>query len=141
MFIVKRPERAELLRFLKFGVTGVLNTVIDSVVYFALIAVFGFNIYAAQTLGYACGTLNSYIVNRSWTFSSKSHFFSAELVRFLVVNLITLGISYLVLYYLQLWFPGGNELLLKLPVVAVTLAVNFVLSRLWVFRAKDDSAN
>lgn len=132
-------ERAELTKFLKFGVTGVLNTAIDFAVFTVCAQLFGANVYAAQTLGYACGTLNSYIMNRSWTFSSKNRFFSAELVKFVVVNLLTLCISYVVLYALQLWFPGAGKLVLKLPVVCITTAINFVLSRLWVFRGKHST--
>ena len=133
-------ERKELTKFLKFGVTGALNTVIDSAVYALLITAFGANLFLAQTAGYACGTLNSYVMNRSWTFSSKNRFFSAELARFLIVNLLTLGVSYAVLYWLQLRFPGAGKLVLKLPVVCVTTVINFVFSRLWVFRTRKNDA-
>jgi len=124
----------DLKKFIKFGITGGINTVIDFVVYTVLITLFSVNLYAAQVVGYACGTLNSYIVNRSWTFRSKSKFFSRELIKFIVVNLITLAISLVAMYFLQQWFMGINKIVLKLPVVAVTIVVNFVLSKLWVFR-------
>lgn len=127
--------RGDFKKFLKFGLTGGLNTVIDFAVYTVLLSVFGVNLYAAQVAGYACGTLNSYIVNRSWTFQSKNKFLSGELIRFILVNLITLGISLVLMYSLQLFFPGMNKIILKLPVVAATIVVNFVLSKLWVFRS------
>lgn len=127
--------RGDFKKFLKFGLTGGLNTVIDFAVYTVLLSVFGVNLYAAQVAGYACGTLNSYIVNRSWTFQSKNKFLSGELIRFILVNLITLGISLVLMYSLQLFFPGMNKIILKLPVVAATIVVNFVLSKLWVFHS------
>lgn len=119
---------------MKFGVTGGLNTAVDFLVYTLLLTAFGVNLYAAQVAGYACGTLNSYIINRSWTFHSKGSFFGRELWKFIAVNLVTLGISLGAMFLLQLWFPGLGKIVLKLPIVALTLVVNFILSRLWVFR-------
>lgn len=133
--MMEKLFRGDFKKFLKFGLTGGLNTVIDFAVYTVLLSVFGVNLYAAQVAGYACGTLNSYIVNRSWTFQSKNKFLSGELIRFILVNLITLGISLVLMYSLQLFFPGMNKIILKLPVVAATIVVNFVLSKLWVFRS------
>lgn len=133
--MMEKLFRGDFKKFLKFGLTGGINTVIDFVVYTVLLSAFGVNLYAAQAAGYACGTLNSYIINRSWTFQSKSKFLSRELAKFVVVNLITLGISLALMYGMQLFFPGMNKIILKLPVVAVTIVVNFVLSKLWVFHS------
>lgn len=124
----------EIKKFIKFGVTGGLNTVIDFIVYTLLVSVTPISTYWAQVAGYTCGTLNSYVINRSWTFASKNRFFGKELVKFIVVNLLTLGISLAAMFFLQLFFPDIHKLVLKLPIVAVTIIVNFILSRLWVFK-------
>lgn len=130
-----KMQGEEIKKFLKFGVTGGLNTVIDFAVYSLLVWAFPVSLYAAQVAGYACGTLNSYIINRNWTFRSKNRFFSREFLKFIIVSLITLGISLVMICVLQLIFPDINKYILKLPVVAVTIVVNFVLSRLWVFKS------
>lgn len=134
VFLQKKIDTEDIKKFIKFGITGGLNTAIDFVVYTVLVSFFAVNLYTAQVVGYACGTLNSYIVNRSWTFRSKNKFFSRELIKFIIVNLITLLISLAAMYFLQQWFVGINKIILKLPVVAVTIVVNFILSKLWVFR-------
>lgn len=134
MKIKEIAKSEDFRKFIKFGITGGLNTVVDFVVYSCLVGLFSANIYLAQVIGYSCGTLNSYIINRSWTFHSKNAFFSRELLKFIVVNLITLGISLIAMYFLKSWF-SLHEMILKIPVLAVTIVVNFILSRLWVFKS------
>ena len=126
-------QSEEVVKFLKFGVTGVLNTAVDFLIYTLLVTFAGANIFLSQVLGYACGTLNSYVINRSWTFRSKKKFFSGEMVKFIVVNLITLAVSLLVMGWLTSILDLG-KILLKLPVTGVTIILNFLLSRLWVFK-------
>lgn len=126
-------NKDELKRILKFGITGVGNTLVDYAVFSVLAALLGMNVYFAQFCGYSAGMLNSYLINRSWTFQTKRRFFSMELVRFIVVNLITLLLSMLLLKVF-IDVMGMSTLLAKLPTVAFTIVVNFVLSRLWVFK-------
>ena len=136
MSIAKYFNRQEFIKLIKFGVTGVINTLIDFAVFTLLTSVFTINMYAAQTIGYVCGMANSYLVNRSWTFNSKNRMFGRELVKFIVVNLITLGLSYGALYlFADLW--GFHQTISKIFVTCITMAVNFVLSRLWVFQKKE----
>lgn len=133
MFQLNDKNGDELRRMGKFALTGVGNTVVDYLIYSLLAVVLGVNVYLAQICGYMAGMLNSYLINRSWTFQSRGRFFGLQLVKFIVVNLITLAISMLLLKVF-IDFAGFNLLLAKLPTVAVTIAVNFVLSRLWVFK-------
>lgn len=130
-------RRDPVKKLIKFGATGVLNTLVDYAAYTLCAVVFGWNIYLAQTLGYAAGVANSYAVNRSWTFrSERTGFFSIQLVKFLLVNLVTYGIS-LAALYLFADRLGMHKLIAKLLVTAVTVLVNFVLSNLWVFRKRE----
>ena len=65
-----------LKKFIKFGITGVMNTLVDFVVYSLLTFGLSVNLYLAQVVGYSCGMVNSYVVDRRWTFRSKVRFFS-----------------------------------------------------------------
>ncbi|KAF5039910.1 GtrA-like protein [anaerobic digester metagenome] len=123
----------EMWRFIKFGLTGVMNTLVDYIV-FLVLSYLGTNVYLSQVISYSCGMLNSYIVNRSWTFGSKKGFFSAQMIRFIVVNL-----SLLLLSLGVLWLGsrlGYGKLVSKLGATAVTLVVGFAVNRLWVFNSK-----
>lgn len=123
----------EMWRFIKFGLTGVMNTLVDYIV-FLVLSYLGVNVYLSQVASYSCGMLNSYFVNRSWTFGSKKGFFSAQMIRFIVVNL-----SLLLLSLGVLWLGsrlGYGKLVSKLGATAVTLVVGFAVNRLWVFNGK-----
>ena len=124
---------AELLKAAKFAVVGVANTLIDMGIYAVLAQVLGWNPYLSQVVSYSCGMLNSYVFNRSWTFRSRSGFFSPALVRFVLLNLAMLGVSTLLLY-LFLDGMGLQKMLAKAAATGITLCLNFAANRIWVFR-------
>lgn len=55
---------------IKFALVGVVNTLIDFAVY-ALLTTIGVNYILAQWISYSAGILNSYVMNRKWTFEKK----------------------------------------------------------------------
>lgn len=123
---------SELVKASKFAIVGVANTLIDMGLFALLTQIMGWGLYLSQVISYSAGVLNSYICNRSWTFATHERFWSPTLVKFIVTNTITLGIStaLLWLFHEQL---GLVEMLAKCGSVAITLAVNFIINRLWVF--------
>ena len=126
-------DREELKRILKFGLTGVANTLVDVGVCWILNQLLGMNIYLANVIGYGAGMLNSYLVNRSWTFASRDRLLSMQLVRFLLVNLSALALSTLLIRLLTGF--GLGDMRAKLGATGITLVVNFLASRFWVFRS------
>lgn len=131
--ITKKLFLGETWQFVKFGLTGVMNTLVDYTV-FLMLSYLSVNIYLSQVVAYSCGMLNSYVVNRSWTFKSRKSFFSVQMLRFVVVNLSLLVISLGVLWLgSQL---GYNKFISKLGATAVTLVVGFIVNRFWVFNGK-----
>ena len=122
-------------KFIRFCITGGLNTLVDFGVYTLLTAAAGLNLYLAQCISYSAGILNSYIINRRWTFQTSQRFFSRELAGFLAVNavilLVSVGLLYLLHNQLGLWHIAA-----KLATVAVTMVLGFVLNKLLVFRGK-----
>lgn len=126
------------LEFIRFGLVGVMNTGVDFLVFTLLIAL-GMHYLAAQTMAYAAGTLNSYAVNKLWTFRGQGSArgdrrrLGGELLRFVALNGASLLLSLALLYLLKdgLGFPA---LLAKLLVTVCTVVVNYAGSKLWVFR-------
>ena len=127
----------ELIKAAKFAVVGVANTLIDYGVFALLAQVLSVDVYLSQVISYSCGILNSYVWNRSWTFQSESKFFSPALVRFLVLNLSMLALSTALLaLFLQF---GLSKMVAKGCTVAVTMAISFVVNRLWVFHPDNQT--
>jgi putative flippase GtrA len=122
-------------QFIKFNLVGLLNTALDFAV-FTLLSWLGVFYIIAQCISYGVGMLNSYTLNKYWTFAQKGQLEPKQALRFTVLNLGSLLIS---LGLLAL-FKDQLELKLlwaKLLATIATTLVNFVGSKLWVFRANE----
>lgn len=129
--------RDGLIQFVKFNLVGVLNTLVDFLLFTLLIGL-GVHYLAAQCVSYAGGMTNSYLFNRYWTFSSgKGAGGWSQFVRFALVNGVTLGMSLILLFWLGERL-GLHPLLAKVLVVGFTMVFNFVGTKFWVFRQKGN---
>lgn len=136
--LLEDPRVKQLVKLVKFGITGVMNTAVDFWVYTLLVSFFSMGLYVSQIISYSCGMLNSYVVNRKWTFSTQNGFFSGELVRFIVLNLsmMLLGMGIIYVCTQKLMF---HKLVAKLISTLLVLIINFLISNFWVFRSRSDS--
>ena len=153
----KNNARAELLRVLKFGLIGVLNTGIDYGMFFVFFSLLHVDKSLAQVLATAVSMTNSYFMNRYWTFRQTGRAQAGEMGKFIIVNLVSMGVTILCLnlFYdalhlerianlffgalgLRLRLEGsGAVLFCKLVATPFSLAVNFLGNRLWVFRKNE----
>ncbi|HAN43842.1 MAG TPA: hypothetical protein DCP97_00480 [Ruminococcaceae bacterium] len=122
-------------KMIKFGITGVSNTVVDFCIFTLLYKLLLVDKYTAQVIGYSAGILNSYIINRSWTFKSSQSFLSLQLVKFVAVNLCMLGLSLALIWFFADML-GLSAMVAKLLATAIIMLVNFIVSKLWVFAEK-----
>ncbi|MDQ0196672.1 GtrA family protein [Paenibacillus wynnii] len=128
--------RAGVVQFLKFNAVGVLNTLVDFAI-FTLLHSIGMVYGVAQVISYSAGTANSFILNKKVTFrdrdrNSTDGFDRKQLLRFILLNLVVLGISLLLMNLLTDKF-GVQVLMAKVMVTFVTVVINFFGSRKWVF--------
>jgi putative flippase GtrA len=129
-------ELAAVRRWLKFGVVGGANTAVDYGV-FAALTWCGLPYLAAQCLSYACGVLNSYVWNRSWTFRDRAAS-TRSLPRFAAVNAATFALTSALLYA----FVGrlGWPLLAgKAAATGAGLIFNYAGTSKWAFRDPGNS--
>ena len=146
--MIRRTIATELIRF---SVVGAINTFVDLAVLNLLIALTdtgrtgaAFALY--KTVAFTCAVLNSYLMNRRWTFERSGH--KHQLVeggQFLFVAvlgaLVNVGSSWCVVAYLH---PVG-ELEKLWPSVAAlvgtafSLGFNFIGYKFWVFTSKIPS--
>ena len=98
-----------------------------------LTAFFSAHYLFAQIISYCCGVLNSLWMNKRFTFREKNAMGTKRVLAFFAVNLVSLGVSTLVLF-LCVDKMGLGNLLGKCVSVVFSLGVNFVLNKLIVFR-------
>ncbi|MFA6587824.1 MAG: GtrA family protein [Patescibacteria group bacterium] len=126
-------------QFSKFVIIGFLNTGIDWAVFFALtswIDLFKAHVLIANIISFACGFTSSFAFNRNWTFKSKEPKVARQVVIFLLINFVSLGISTLVLgivYHLT-----QSRLLGKTLAVGAALIWNFLAGRKWAFKPSNN---
>lgn len=143
-----------IVQFIKFNLVGVLNTLVDFVVFQILNLLLGWT-YAAQVISYSCGIINSYICNSSWTFKEQRTRSLREILSFLIVNLVSLGVSLGVLWlcremfgitdeWVASWLPAfltkfvnGNTVS-KLIATACAIVVNYIGNKCFVFKKETD---
>jgi putative flippase GtrA len=125
-----------LLQFIKFTFVGVLNTTLDWGVYLLLTYWFG-NIlgfkYFAKAFSYSVGIVNSFMLNRSWTFNSKAEFKGA-FPTFFLISIVAVLINTLSMYVSVNILNFGELQSLFLATMAA-MSWNFLISKFFVFRA------
>ena len=119
----------------KFGLVGVVNTLVDYGVYTLLLFIpfFKENYVLAQVLGYSAGLINSLVLNKRWTFSQREPMTKGQLASFLLVNLAALAVSTGILVLTQENLQL-NRYVGKIIATVGSLAVNFLGNKLLVFR-------
>lgn len=120
---------------IRYVVVGVINTGVDFLTFSLLQGFFGVHFAISQVAGYGAGILNSFLMNKFWTFENKqvNKKTSAQAVKFVIVNLVTLGIS---IYGIKFLSEGAglNIYIAKGLVTFLTLVINYMGYKLWVFR-------
>ncbi len=152
------------IQLIKFALVGVLNTLVDFLVYTLLVLVFGisennvFMIGLFTLIAYACGVLNSFILNTRWTFRQEYNRTAKERVMFVVVNIVSWGLSYLLVWLFSNHVFSGSSItdwvcsligfttpekvskvvsiLSKLLATPFVIIVNFLGNKLLVFNKK-----
>jgi putative flippase GtrA len=128
--VTKHPETR---RFVKFGLVGVVNTTLDMGVYILLSTGFHVHYVVANIFAFMVAGINSYYLNRRWTFRSTADNWRREMVKYLIV----IGTGFLIneaLLYILVEHGSLGKIMAKLVVVAVVLVWNFGVNRLWTFR-------
>lgn len=132
------------MKVVRFGVVGVVNTLIDFAVLNLLLALFGVTAGAPLVLcnaaAFIAASLNSYFLNKKWTFAQKSRATLRQYLAFLVLAVGGLLINSLVLYALvtSLPLPSGFSPTLwvniaKVGATAASLVWNYLACRYVIF--------
>lgn len=118
---------------IKYGIVGLSNTFITLAIIWVMMKLFGCSSVLSNVAGYAAGLVNSFVLNKQWTFKSQAGWTSSA-IRFGVV----FGICYLlqlgVLLFLNKQLaidPYYNQLI---AMVFYTV-INFLMNKFYTFKA------
>lgn len=148
----------DLRKFLKFGVIGVLNTLVDFAVFYLMdrwvigegptLVLLGTTVasglYISNAIAYVTANIHSFVWNKFWTFQKRDKVSRKEAGRYLATSAGYLLISSLSLAvfthlfsapFLARIVPGGwVNMLAKLPTASITIFYNYLMNKFWVFQ-------
>lgn len=134
---------ASLWQIIRFGIVGVLNTLIDFAVLNVLLWRFPTHqatlLLMYNSLAYTSGALNSFLLNKYWTFRFNRRISGGEMLRFVIVTAAGFfcndGLIWLAgtsLHpFIASTFLWAN--LSKASAAIGTAGVSYIAMRLWVF--------
>ena len=117
----------------KFGIVGVVNTIIDFRLLNLLAGVFGWAVLWANTVSFSVAVINSFFFNKYWTFRAREGNTYLQLGGVVLVAVIGLGLSDLMVYYFSEVVPWHYNWA-KLISIPIVFAWNFAASKKLVFK-------
>lgn len=120
-----------VIRFIKFGMVGVINTLVNWIIFFILNAL-GMYYILANIIAYILGTVNSYLWNTLWVFKYKDKASTETTIKFIILNLIGLGLNIGILYVL-VDLCNLNKFIGLVITTAIVMIINYIVNKLWVF--------
>lgn len=131
-----RNEYGIFWQMFKFGIVGVVNTLIDFSIYIGLTRFFKFwqtNYLWANVVTMIVAATSSFFCNKHWTFQDKNGGVKKQYLKFILVSSGGLLINELILFVLVEQF-GFYDLAAKAIGVAVVFFWNFFVNRYWTFQ-------
>lgn len=149
----------DLKKFIKFGLVGVLNTLVDFAVFYVMdhwaigagptLILLGVTVttgpYISNAIAYVVANVHSFVWNKLWTFEKRDRVTKGEAARYLMTSAgyllistvsLAICIRILSLPLLAALVPQGwTNLLAKLPTACVTIFYNYLMNKFWVFKA------
>jgi putative flippase GtrA len=130
-------------QLLRFGLVGCLNTTIDLLVLNGLLWLWPgqamTRLLLFNTIAYACGSLNSFVLNRYWTFRYTGRPKAREAARFILMTLAAIACNDLILWLMSKILhpvylnPTFWTNISKVTAIGGTILVSYLGMRLWVF--------
>jgi putative flippase GtrA len=130
-FTINKENQRQICRFL---VIGAISTCVSYLVFILLFRVFDVHYILSSALGFFAGILFGYPANRRWTFGvSKSEKKAASVYKYFSTYIFSLFVGMILLRITVEWFLVMPELA-NVLVICVTTLMNFLGTKLWVFK-------
>jgi len=116
---------------------GVVTTVVNFVIYYALLALH-MHYIAAQVIAWVGAVLVAYVTNRRWVFDSRvsgARAILGEMCAFVASRLFSFFVE-TALLWLMVDVLLLSEKISKIPVAVLTVVLNYITGKLIVFRKK-----
>ncbi len=126
--------------FIKFIITGTINTIIGAGVMFALYNFFHCSYWVSSIMNYIVGSIVSFFLNKYWTFQSSTFYFK-EVVYFIINIAVCFFIAYgiakpFAMYVLSGYSISVQENTAMFIGMVIFTGLNYLSQRFIVFKAR-----
>ena len=120
-------------QLMKFGIVGVLATIVDFSVLTILTEVFGVHYLTSAAIGFVMSTLFNYIASMRYVFNSRfgRHEKRKELVIFILLSVVGLGLNQFFMWLLVAFF-SIYYIFSKVLATTLVMAWNFVSRKIFI---------
>jgi dolichol-phosphate mannosyltransferase len=127
--------------FVKFLVVGASGVVVNLGAFSLLLAA-GVNKYLASPIAIELSILSNFALNNFWTFRRRNTAsgFHVKGLKYNVVSLAALAVSFGTFAVLSLLFPQASPQLLQFIGIVPATAINYLLNSYWTFRDRSDAS-
>lgn len=128
--------------FIKFAVVGASGVVVN-LGFFTLMMAVGINKYVASPIAIELSIISNFLLNNYWTFRKRKSKDRTRVkgLKFNLVSLVSLGLSYVTFVLLSLEFPDVVPQVHQLIGIVPATLVNYLLNTYWTFRHHEDSVS
>ena len=130
---LKKYDKKTLGQLVRFGIVGVINTLITLIVIFVLQEILQVKYTVANLAGYIAGVINSFFWSKLWVFKKLNSNFIREALLFLISFGICYGIQFASLLVLVECLHIVDSWAQLLSMVIYTLC-NFILNKCITFK-------
>lgn len=127
-------KKRAVIQFFRFAIVGVINTLINLVALFIFTDILGVYYLFSAVLAFLIANINSFIMNKSWTFNEKKWEKTGnKYVKFFIISIASLLINLVLLYFFT-DILGVYYMFSQILAIAVALWINFLGNKLWTFK-------
>ena len=143
----RKVWRKFVVQVLRFCIVGVLNTTLDLLLFNCLLwmspTTNSLHLVIYNSFAYAFGGINSFILNKYWTFRHRQRIVPGEVARFIITTLVGICVNDVMLWlcstaiHLQHVNPTLWANVSKVVAIFGTFLVSYVGMRVWVFARRS----
>ena len=136
-------KHKEIINYLIFGaLTTVVNLIAKYILLFTILdATNAFELQLSVIISWFVACTFAYITNRIWVFESKSKEIVKEITKFFTSRFTTLGLEMLIMFIFVTVLGLNSDIWVivwTLVAQIVVIVVNYILSKLLVFKGKKE---
>lgn len=145
----------------KFATVGVVNTLVDYVIFYVALSVLNVDKSLSQVIATACAMCVSYIANKNWTFEKKGKTTKTQIAKFIITNLVSMCFTILfmnffhdilaihewansILKFINIPYRLEGDIgvmFCKIAGSLLSLVINFLGNKFWVFKDRTSKEN